>query len=216
MSVASNPIQQRMELLAEKWEAAVSTPGVQIVRIHAEESEKDMVDTFSTYLLGIDTPNRDIPIIFESIYHDDEQYTEALLDELKKLIEIWNTANKDTVSIRTEPIAWEVNYSLIKKDNPAFVFVENMNRLANYLSLGDGIYLVAILRVSFVEPQQFNLWLEYAVKAGMHEKFKLLIYDTSPNPFFDKIAGKFPEEIITLYPELDMVCYAAGCCYGKP
>ncbi|MBS1749059.1 MAG: hypothetical protein JST63_04075 [Bacteroidetes bacterium] len=204
MSVASNPIQQRMELLAEKWEAAVSTPGVQIVRIHAEESEKDMVDTFSTYLLGIDTPNRDIPIIFESIYHDDEQYTEALLDELKKLIEIWNTANKDTVSIRTEPIAWEVNYSLIKKDNPAFVFVENMNRLANYLSLGDGIYLVAILRVSFVEPQQFNLWLEYAVKAGMHEKFKLLIYDTSPNPFFDKIAGKFPEEIITLYPELDM------------
>lgn len=204
MSVASNPIQQRMELLAEKWEAAVATPGVHIVRIHADESEKDMVDTFCTYLLGLDTPNRDVPVIFESIYHQAEQYSRDVLKELKDLIEIWNTSNKDALNIKTEPILWEVDESLVKKDNPAYLFVENMNRLAKYLCLGEGIYLVAVLRVSFVEPQQFNRWLEYALEAGMHDKCKLLIYDTSSHPFFDKIADRHPDEIITLRPELDM------------
>ncbi|MEO5684603.1 MAG: hypothetical protein ABIQ88_18320 [Chitinophagaceae bacterium] len=200
----TNPIQQRMELLAEKWQAAVAVPGISIVRIHAEESEKDMVDTFCTYLLGVDTPNRDIPVIFESIYHDDEQYSQALVDELKGLIDVWNTANKDALSIKTELIRWQPDYSMYKKDNAAFLFVENMNRLAAYLSLEKGIYLVAVLKVSFVEERMFGRWLEQALAAGLHDKSKMLIYDTAAHPFFEKIADKYPDRIITLEPALDM------------
>ena len=163
-----------------------------------------MVETFCSYLLAVDTVNRDIPIIFESIFHDEEQYTRALTDELKNLLHIWNTANKDALTIKTDPINWEPDYTLTMKENPAYLFTENMNRLARYLSLGKGIFLVGILKVSFTDTFQFSRWLEYALKAGMHEKFKLLIYDTVKNPFFDKVAGKYPDKINTLKPALDM------------
>jgi hypothetical protein len=96
-----------MELLVEKWEVAASLPGVNLVRIHAQENEKDMVDAFYTYLLGVDTENHDIPIIFESIYHGHEQYTASLLQELKELIETWNKANKDAIAIELKQIHWE-------------------------------------------------------------------------------------------------------------
>jgi tetratricopeptide (TPR) repeat protein len=200
----SNPIQQRMELLVEKWEAAAAKAGVSIIRMHALENEKDMVDAFSAYLLGVDTSNHDIPVIFESIYHNDHQYTQSVLDELKELISIWNNANKDSLAIHTEPINWEPDYSLSKHDNPAYPFIENMNRLAGYLGLGKNVYLVAILKVSFVDPDQFSRWIEFALKAGITDKFKILVDDTIENPFYDRIARKYPVAITTLRPELDM------------
>jgi hypothetical protein len=45
-----------------------------------QDNEKDMIDAFYTYLLGVDTTNNDIPIIFNSIYHDDHQYAKELLE----------------------------------------------------------------------------------------------------------------------------------------
>jgi tetratricopeptide (TPR) repeat protein len=200
----SNPIQQRIDLLVEKWEAVAAKPGIHIVRIHAEENEKDMVDAFYMYLLGVDTQNNDIPVIFESVYENDHQYTKALLDELKELIHIWNTANKDSISIKTEPINWEPDYTLIQKDNPAYLFIENMNRLAAYLKLDDTVFLVAVLKISILQSPQFNTWLEFALKAGFSKKLKFLIDDNSDNPFYEKIALKYPETIATLRPQLDM------------
>jgi hypothetical protein len=200
----SNPIQQRIDLLVEKWEATAAKPGINIIRIHAQENEKDMVDAFYMYLLGVDTQNNDIPIIFESIYQDDHQYTKALLDELKELIHIWNTSNKDAITIKTEPINWEPDYTLIQKDNPAYLFIENMNRLAAYLNLQDSVFLIAVLKISVLQSPQFNTWLEFSLKAGFSKKLKILIDDNTDNPFYEKIALKYPDAVATLRPELDM------------
>ena len=38
------------------------------------------------------------------------------------------------------------------------------------LSLPKGVFLVGILKVSFIEARPFNGWLQYALKAGLHEK----------------------------------------------
>ncbi|MFD3000324.1 hypothetical protein ACFS7Z_08130 [Pontibacter toksunensis] len=200
----SNPIQQRMDLLVEKWELAVAQPGVNIVRIYAEDNEKDMVDTFYTYLLGVDTTNNDIPIIFESIYQDDDQYTNDLLKELEDLLSLWNNSNKDQLTIKTDTIEWKPDYSLVKKDNPAYLFTENMNRLATYLNLMKGSYLVGALRVSFTEAQPYTRWLHFALEAGMITKFKIVVDDCASNPFYEKIATKYPDQITTLKPGLDM------------
>jgi tetratricopeptide (TPR) repeat protein len=193
-----------MDLLVEKWEAVVSTPGVNIIRIHAEENEKSMIASFYTYLLGIDTLNNDIPVIFESIYHDHDQYTKSLLDELKELIHIWNTSNKDAITIRTEPLNWTPDYSIIDKNNPAYLFIENLNRFSAYLNLGKDTFLVAILKVSFLQPSQFNQWLELSLKVRLADKVKLLIDDSVSHPFYDSITGKYPHQIATLNPQLDM------------
>lgn len=193
-----------MELLSEKWQAVAVRPGVQLVRIHAEENEKDMVDSFYSYMLGVDTPNPDVPVIFESIYHDDDQYSLSLLTELKNLIHIWNTANKDALSVQVEPIRWEPDFALINKNNPAFLFIENMNLLTAYLSLAQGIFFVGILKVSFVQPARFRFWLEKALELPMHKQIRILLHDTVKQPFYDALAGKYPDKVITLYPELDM------------
>ena len=200
----SNPIQQRMDLFVEKWESVVSQEGINIVRIHAEDNEKDMVDAFYTYMLGVDTPNKDVPVIFESIYHNDEQYTLAILKELEQLLDIWNNAKKDELSIEIEPINWKPDYKLTKKDNPAYLFVENMNRLASYLNLDKKNFLVAILKISFIDSWQFNRWLEFALKAGLADKFKIVVDDTASNDWYAKLAAKYPAAVATLRPRLDM------------
>jgi hypothetical protein len=200
----SNPIQQRMDLFVERWESAVAQKDINIIHIHAEDNEKDMVDTFYTYLLGVDTTNHDIPVIFDSIYYSDEQYTSDLLKELEELLNLWNNSNKDQLTTKTDSIDWRPDYTLEKMDNPASLFIENMNRLATYLSLEKGSYLAAVLRVSFTQVQTFTNWLNFALKAGMNAKFKIVIDDSVSNPFYTKIADKYPDKIITLNPRLDM------------
>ena len=193
-----------MDLLMEKWEAIAGQPGVKIIRIHAAENEKDMVDAFYSYLLGVDTENHDIPIIFESIYHDDLQYTHSLLNELKDLIDLWNNASKDELTIETKNIDWTPDFNIKHNGNPAYLFTENLNRLALHLELGKSIFLVAVLKVSFVHPKRFCQWLEFALKAGINEKFKIVVDDSALNPVYHKLAAKYPGYIATLEPKLDM------------
>jgi tetratricopeptide (TPR) repeat protein len=200
----SNPIQQRMDLLVEKWEVVVAQPGVNMVRIHAEDNEKDMVAAFYTYLLGVDTPNRDIPVIFESIYHEDEQYSRSLLKELGDMLDIWNNANADALAVKPQKVNWAVDYKLIKKDNAAALFIENLNRFAAYLALPKGVNLVAALRVSFVNTQAFTHWLGQALEAGMAPQVKIVFDDTVGRPFYNRFADKHAGQVITLHPKLDM------------
>ena len=193
-----------MDLLGERWSAAAARPGVRIVRIHAEENEKQMVQTFYTWLLGVDTPNKDIPVIFETIFHDPGQYTGDLLKETEELLDIWNNANSDALAEKPQRINWKPDYTLTQKGNSAFPFVANMNRLAAYLALDKGIYLTLILKVSFVEPREFTKWLELMLKAGLSDKVRVVVDDSTDHPFYKKIAASYPAEIFTLLPRLDM------------
>lgn len=200
----SNPIQQRMEMLVEKWEAVREQPQVNVVRIHAQNNEKDMVEAFYTYLLGIDTENNDIPIIFNSIYHDDDQYANALLDELADMIETWNIAGKDNIEVEIPHLDWQPDYTLIDHNNPVFLFVKNINNLAIHLNLSEGVFLVPILRVSFTNPNAISRWLHLGVKAGIHPKVKVVVDDTVSNPFYQRLVEKDADNVVTLIPDLDM------------
>ncbi|MEJ7736625.1 MAG: hypothetical protein WKF97_04290 [Chitinophagaceae bacterium] len=200
----SNPIQQRMEMLVEKWEDVREQPDVNVVRIHAQNNEKDMIEAFYTYLLGVDTENNDIPIIFNSIYHDDDQYAKALLDELADMIETWNIAGKDNIEVEMPHLDWQPDYKLIDHDNPVFLFVRNMNNLAVHLNLSDGVFLVPILRVSFTKPNAISRWLHLGVKAGIHPKVKIVVDDTVSNPFYERLVEKDAGSVATLIPDLDM------------
>jgi tetratricopeptide (TPR) repeat protein len=200
----SNPIQQRMEMLVEKWEAVRIQPDVNVVRIHAQNNEKDMVDAFYTYLLGVDTENNDIPIIFNSIYHDDDQYARALLEELADMIETWNIAGKDNIEVEIAHLDWQPDYQLVDDNNPVYMFVENINRLAVHLNLGDDVFLVPVLRVSFTKPDAISRWLHLGIKAGINPKVKILVDDTVSNPFYQGLVEKDAGNVATLIPDLDM------------
>ncbi len=200
----SNPIHQRIELLTEKWEAVIKDPDVCVVRINARDNEKEMIDTFYTYLLGVDTDNHDIPIIFSSIYHGDSQYSQALLAELEEMIEIWNDADKSNVDVLMDQLNWKPDYKLTKTDNPAFSFIQNINNLAAFLKLAKGIHLVPILRVSVLDINGLTCWLNFMVKAGVVSKVKLMLDDTFSHPHFQSFAEKNPGKVVTLVPDLNM------------
>lgn len=200
----SNPIQQRMELLAEKWEKTIIQPGVNVIRIHAQDNENQMVNAFYTYLLGVDTKSKDIIILFESSFGNGNDYAVSLVKELEKLIDVWNHAKKDDITIRTEDIQWRPDFSLKKANNPAYLFIENINRFATYLNLATGIYVVPALMLPFAEVSEINKWLDHAIKAGLHPKVKLSVNDTESSPVFEFIAKKYPDTVITLLPQLDM------------
>lgn len=200
----SNPIHQRIELLTEKWEAVIKDPAVNVVRIKARDNEKEMVDTFYTYLLGVDTGNHDIPIIFNSVYHGDSQYSRALLAELEEMINTWNDANKSNVEVVIDQLDWKPDHSFAKSDNPAFSFIRNINNLAAFLNLSEGVHLVPILRVSLADINGLTRWLNFLLKAGVHPKVKLLIDDTFSHPHFQAFVEKNPGKVVTLIPDLNM------------
>ena len=193
-----------MDLLTERWSAAAARPGVRIIRIHAEENEKQMVQTFYTWLLGVDTPNKDIPVIFETIFHDADQYSYDLLKEIEQLLDTWNNANSDALAHKPQQVSWKPDHTLTQKGNAAACFIMNMNRLASWLALDKGIYLVLVLKVSFVEPREFTRWLEQALETGPSDKIRILIDDSTARPFYKKIAAAYPVELFTLFPRLNM------------
>ncbi|MEO6720591.1 MAG: tetratricopeptide repeat protein [Ferruginibacter sp.] len=200
----SNPIHQRIELLTEKWEVVIKNPDVSVVRINGRDNEKEMVDTFYTYLLGVDTDNHDIPIIFNSVYHSDEQYSKALLAELEEMIETWNDSDKSNVDVIMDQLDWKPDYNLKKSGNPAFLFIQNINTLAAFLKLPEGIHLVAILRVSVLDIKGMTRWLNFVLNAGVVPKVKLMIDDTFSHPHFQSFAENNPGEVATLVPDLNM------------
>lgn len=200
----SNPIHQRIELLTEKWESIIKNSDVGVVRINARDNEKEMVDTFYTYLLGVDTNNHDVPIIFNSIYHNETQYSMALLAELEEMIDIWNNADKSNIEAVIDQLDWKPDFSLTKSDNPAFLFIQNINNLAVFLKLSQAIHLVPILRVSLADIKGLNRWLNFLLKAGVNPKVKLLIDDTFSHPHFQSFAENNPDKVVTLVPDLNM------------
>jgi tetratricopeptide (TPR) repeat protein len=191
-------------LLTEKWEAVIKDPVVSIVRINAKDNEKEMVDTFYTYLLGVDTDNHDIPIIFNSVYHEDNQYSEALFTELEEMIELWNDSDKSSQNVEIDQLEWKPDYKRTKSGNPAFVFIENINSLARFLKLPEGVYLVPILRVSVLNIKGITRWLNLLLKAGVDPKVKLMIDDTFSHPHFQAFAENNSDTVVTLVPDLDM------------
>ena len=74
----SNPIQQRILLMCEKWEDAKKNTEARIINIRCQPDEDDMVDTFYAYMIGVDSPVTDIAFHFDSSCSDIKQFSSSL------------------------------------------------------------------------------------------------------------------------------------------
>jgi hypothetical protein len=200
---ASNPIQQRIELLAEKWNDAVADSDAPVIRFHARQDEDDMVDAFSWYMLSDDAAVEDIAIILDPIFTGIDDYSRLLLRDLAKTVDEWNYIPKGE-DVDFVKIAWEPDFSQVDKHNPAALFVRNFNRLAEEFDLEDDVYIVAVIKTMVVNNRKFADWLRYAIEAGISPKVKFLVSDTDQHPLFEKVAAEYKDKIVTIRPELDM------------
>lgn len=198
----SNPIQQRIEMICEKWEEAKKHKPARIVRIQCQPDEEDMVDTFYTYMIGADTPILDIAFHFDSSCTDVKLFSTQLVKELEEVIDIWNNSQKDE-RIEYVPIEWKPDYSLQKDKNPAAMFVHNFNRLATEMDLEKGLYVVAIFKGA-VKDKKLTIWLKAAVDAAISPAVKLLIHDTLAEPIFNSLHIDLPSMVATIPLNLNM------------
>ncbi|HEX5150765.1 MAG TPA: hypothetical protein VFW07_04925 [Parafilimonas sp.] len=198
----SNPIQQRIELIGEKWEEAKANKDARIIRIKCQADEEEMVDTFYTYMIGTDTPVLDIAFHFDSACNNLNLFSTSLLKELEEVIYIWNNSRKSG-NIDYVPVNWAPDYTLQKDKNPATLFVSNFNSLAKKLDLEDGLFTVAIFKRAIYD-KDFIVWLQHAIKANISPAVKFLIHDTIAKPFFQKLSIELPLTISTIPLNLNM------------
>jgi hypothetical protein len=198
----SNPFQQRVELICDKWEEAKKQTQARVVRIQCQDDESDMVDTFFNYMIGVDTPIVDIAFQFESSCYDQRSFSESILNELQEIIDVWNYSQKDE-RIEFAHIPWEADYSFQKEKNPAALFVKNFNVLAKTLKLPKGVYVVAIFK-SGVVNNHLTSWTKNALEVGINDEVKFLVHDTCSNPQFDGLAFDSPVTLTTIPLDLNM------------
>lgn len=195
----SNPIQQRILLMCEKWEDAKKNTEARIFNIRCQPDEDDMVDTFYSYMIGVDSPVTDIAFHFDSSCSDIKQFSSFLLDELEEIMNIWNNSEKDE-RIDFVPVPWTPDRSLQKDRNPAAMFVQNFNMLAKAMHLPQDVYAVAIFKTPG-NKSNFITWLNKAVEAGIDASVKFLMYDRVDMPAMDDFMespGGFTLEMIDL------------------
>lgn len=198
--MASNPIEQRIELLAEQWEKYKNTDAP-VICFRCQPDEVDMIDTFYTYMIADDTEVYDIAFHFDSICSDIQTFSKELLNELTETIEIWNNCQKDE-RIDFQPVDWKAMDYINSKNNPALLFVENFNRLAKELDLEESLNVVAIFK-THNKTNAFKEWLSHAVKSGIDTNVKFIIDDTTESPFFESLK-ELKKQFFVLPVKLDM------------
>jgi len=181
----SNPIQQRIDLICEKWEDAKKKKDARVVNIRCQPDEDEMVDVFYTYMIGVDSPITDIAFHFDSDCNDPRQYSTLMLDELKETMHIWNNFEKDE-RIEFVPVDWKPDRTLKADKNPAAMFVQNFNALAKAMNLPEGIFAVAVLKKTG-NKKNFISWLKDAIEAGISKEVKFLLHDRFDIPTMDEI-----------------------------
>ena len=198
----SNPIQQRIEVMCDKWEDAKKNKNAAIVRIKCQPDEVEMVDAFYTYMIAADTPILDIGFHFEADCKNIKTYSLSLVKELEEIIYIWNNSSKDA-RIEYVEVNWKADYSYQNHKNPAALFISNFNNLANALNLPEDLYTVAILKGATQNKNLIN-WLQQAAEFNISNQTKYLIHDTFQQPIFESLTQILRGYITTIPLNLNM------------
>ncbi|WP_435315309.1 tetratricopeptide repeat protein [Cellulophaga fucicola] len=199
----NNPIQQRINLLLQKWTIAINTPDVKIVRILSEHDEEDIVSTFFEYMLALDTEQEDFVMVLYEPFSGHETYSKHLLEEIEEEINQWNTA-KIPENIHFKTIEWKPDYTLGSSKNAAQLLVKNLNNFANYLIPDQKTKVSIIIRMYEVGKNQACKWFEDLLEVETTKHLVFGISDTVTNRVFDKLESRNQKHIYTIYPQLNM------------
>jgi len=199
----NNPIQDRVDQMLLKWTLAINTPNVKIVRILAENDDKQMLEAYYQYMLAIDTNQQDFVLILSAPFSTQKEYAVALLQELEEEINNWNNA-KIPESIKFQTITWKADYSLENVDNPAHLLIENLNSFANYLQPEKKIKVSIVLNINEISKKDAINWFTNVLNTNMEPHLIFAINDTTQYPIYNDLAKAYPKAVYTIVPEFNM------------
>ena len=199
----NNPIQERVNLLLQKWTLAINSPGVKLVRIHAAHDERDIVDAFFEYMLALDTEQEDFVMVLEEPFSTHQDYARHLLEEIEEEINLWNEAEiPETVPF--EKIEWKPDYTLGDDKNVTSLLVRNLNNFANYLVPEKDTKVSIVIRMPQVGRHDATRWFNDLLKVKTESHLVFGTSDAETNAVFSKVADQNPQKVTTIKPNLDM------------
>ena len=199
----NNPIQERINQLVQKWTLAINTPKVKVVRILSDEDEQDMIDTLFEYMLAIDTNQEDFVMILESPFSTLEDFGKELLQEFEQEIENWNTAEIPE-DLGFKKITWKPDYTLGSNSNHAELLIKNLNSFANYLKPKKETKVSFVIRMYYCTTKLAKEWFDHLLQIPMESHLIIGISDSQAFRVFDKTASRYPVEVHTIVPNLNM------------
>lgn len=200
---ANNPIQQRFNQMVEKWTQAINTPKVKIVRIKAGYDEESFIEDTFEYMLALDTQQEDLVFLIDSPWSNMDDFAKDLLEDINETIELWNTTEKPKTLPNTK-VDWHPDFGLSDKNNPASLFVRNINNLSNLLVPNKDTIVSFLVKMPYADGKVGSKWMTYALEAGLESHVRIGVADSERNPIFDNISNIHSEEIYTIRPNLDL------------
>lgn len=200
-AIQTNPVQQRMEYLADQWN---DLPKIKykIIRTLIERTDYDMLDAFYWYMLGIDSPVNDISIIFETEFIEYDFFGTNLIRELEGTVRLWNQT-EFSGGVNKVSINWTPDYSLSEKDE-AGLFINNINTLAESLNLPKGRLLITnLLTPHNNRGKKLGKWISDLVEKKFSPQVKVILTDYTDKPVFDELEYRYPSDIYTWEPHID-------------
>jgi hypothetical protein len=199
----SNPIQQRIEQLGEKWELTKDDTNIKLVRLLYENNEEEMMDCFFNYMLGVDTEVDDIPVKFETPFTNQASFSTDLVTELTEVIEVWNASNKGE-GIEDFKIDFVLDNQYEKHENKALHFIHNFSNCIDLLGLEEDQYGVAIITDTYSEPSKLKKWLKDALKVIASDKVRILIAEENSFPIHFDDFDENNKKVATIVCDLEM------------
>lgn len=199
----NNPVQQRFESLRLKWQEAINTPDISIVRFYAKHNEQVFIHDFFEYMLALDTEQEDVVFLLESPWDNIEEFSKTLIEEVYNTVDTWNTIQKPA-DFSQETIDWKVDTHLGSSKNRAALFVNNINVLARTLVPEKDTIVSFIIKMPYAAVSDTNLWLKEAIETGLDTHVRIGIADTDTNPVFNRIVKLYADKVYTIYPNIDV------------
>ncbi|MDR3095432.1 MAG: hypothetical protein LBU62_12480 [Bacteroidales bacterium] len=211
MAIQTNPVQQRMEYLADMWND-LPIAEYKIICAEIDGQDIEMMNAFHWYMLGTDTPIEDLAIIFESEFADPDTYSLSLVRELEGVVNLWNEAEMPK-GIDKIPIEWKPDYSILDK-NKALLFVDNLNRLAEEFPLRENQYVVANLLMPHINMQSYiRSWIRKLLDLDLSPNIKILLTEVKKDKTYDELLLLYPKDIYLWKPDIDtanVICQTAS------
>lgn len=193
-----NPIELRLAQLQSIWSQFIDQADARICRWMLRHDEVQMLYGFVESTYSEESEIQAGILNFQTIFPSLAQYSVALTADLQTMIEQDGEAlaeNGIDIDWRPEAPDWQ------DERNPARYFLRNLAEFARrWPSEG--------LIVAFLDPAEYHKdlekWLFSALETGIDPRLRLMIADYEGFNLYERIAAKYPQQVKTYTPNLDM------------
>ncbi len=199
MAQTDNAITRRTDQMQQMWRTFLKNPTAKCCYWVIEPDAQRMIDVFHAVNLS-DTPKTpDVFIRLESAFQDIGTYGAMLSDNLSKLMDL----ERPYFDEMKQPLQWQSQHAE-DATNRALGFTRNFFKLATQLELGTGVVVAFLDPMEIQRKDEWERWCFDATRLELPHKIRFMFAETEGQQILQKLAGQYPQRIVTLQPKLQM------------